>query len=207
MLKTMRRNPVIWSGARETKLPKQSHSISRPMADVLEARSAEFLKQAVEHIPDLSAWSKLYAATQTLLSAVREERVPAALIEICSNLLACEQLAVVEIERQARVVRLLAEESLSLERRGILIQSARFLEPWIVPGTAWIPSDFGQGDDALVPLGISAVVPLWKDEWSSGAMVLFQLLPQRNGFDAEDRQILRLLSFYAGPCWRSQAHG
>lgn len=187
-------------------MAKQSHSVSRPVADVLESRSAEFLKQSIEHIPDVSAWTKLYAASQTLLSAVRDGRVPAALIEICSNLLACEQLAVVEIERQARVVRLLAEESLSLERRGVLIQSGRFLEPWIMPGTAWIPSDFGQGDECLAPLGISAVVPLWKDERSSGAMVLFQLLPQRNGFDEEDRQILRLLSFYAGPCWRNQAH-
>ena len=186
---------------------KPSHSNLRPVAEVLEDGAAEFLKQSREHIPDLSAWTKLYAASQTLLSAMREGRVLAALVEICSNLFACEQLAIVEIERQPKAVHFLGEEGLSSEKREALIQNAQFLKPRITPGSAWIPSDDGQGDLDLASLEISALVPLWRDQRSTGAMVLFQLLPQRSGFDAEDRQVLQLLSRYAGPCLRSQVHG
>jgi hypothetical protein len=187
-------------------LHKQAQPGSRPVVDILQADAAEFLKHSLAHTPQLGTWTKLYAASQTLLRAMQEERVLAALVEICSNLLACEQLVIVEIERRT-VVRFLAEEGLLREKREALIQNARLLEPRIAPGAAWVPSDSGQGDAALAPLGISALVPLWKDQRSTGAMVLFQLLPQRRGFDGEDRQVLQLLSLYAGPCLRSQVHG
>jgi hypothetical protein len=177
------------------------------VANVLEAGAAEFFKQSLEHTPHRSAWTKLYVASQTLLSAMREGRVLAALVEICSNLFACEQLAIVEIECQTNVVHFLGEEGLSLEKREALIQAARFLKPRITPGSAWIPSDDEQGDTVLSLLGISALVPLWIDQRSSGAMVLFHLLSHRSGFDVEDRQVLQLLSRYAGLCLRSQVHG
>jgi len=188
-------------------LHKHAHASAQAVADVLETGAARFLQQSLEGTRHMGASTKLYAASQTLLSALRESWVFAALVEICSNLLACEQLAMIEIECETRTAHILGEEGLPPERRENLLQNARFLEPRITPGNAWIPQDGKQGNSILAPLGITALVPLWRDERSSGALVLLQLLPQRNGFDAEDRQVLELLSLYAGPCLRSQVHG
>ncbi len=186
---------------------KHAHPSPKAVAQVLETGAARFLQQSLEGTRHLGAWTKLYAVSQTLLSALREARVFGALVEICSNLLACEQLAMIEIESATRVVHILGEEGLPPERCETLLQNARFLEPRITPGTAWIPLDGKKGNSILAPLGITALVPLWRDEQSSGALVFFQLLPQHSGFDAEDRQILEFLSLYAGPCLRSQVHG
>ena len=188
-------------------MKKDAQSSSRPVAEVMEAESAEFRRRAIACPSNLSVWTKLYAANQTMLSAMREQRVSPALIEICSNLLGCEELAIIEIERTTGAVHFLAEEGLPAERRETLIRNARSLEPRIEPGNAEIAPAEGKNPASLVSMGISALVPLWADERSSGAMVLFQLLPQRNGFDTEDREVLQLLSIYAGPCLRSQRRG
>jgi len=173
----------------------------------MEASSAEFLKRAAACPSDLSVWTKLYAASQTMLSAVRTQRVVPALTEICANLVGCEELAIVEIERGSNGVHFLSAEGLTPAHREVLIQNARQLESQIDPGNVRILVAEEGDPDNLGSLGISALVPLWKDERSSCAMLLFQLLPQRNGFDAEDREILQLLTIYAGPCLRSQKRG
>lgn len=185
---------------------KQALSGPLPVADVLQSGSKEFLRQSLEPASNLDVWTKLYAASQTLLSAMREARVPEALVEICSNLLACEQLAIVKIEDQPKRVCILREEGLLPETRAALIQNERFTELRIPIEAPWFPADDGPEGAALAALGISAIVPLWKDHQSSGAMVLFKLLPQRSGFDDEDRQVLQLLSLFAGRCLRSEVH-
>ena len=194
-------------GERRQSLDKQAYLNSDQQADILCSDAAEFLKRSQQHIPYEGAWTKLYAASQTLLSAMREERVFEALAEICSNFLACEQLAVIEIGCQAQMVHVLGEEGLSAEKHRDLIDNAQVLEQHIIPGNCWIPADDGQSDDALAALEMRAVIPLWKDTQSSGAMLLFQLLPQYDEFDAEGRQILQFLTLHAGPCLRSQMHG
>lgn len=187
-------------------MPKHAHSGPLPVADVLQSGSKEFLRQSLEPASNLDVWTKLYAASQTLLAAMRESRVPEALVEICSNLLACEELAIVKIEGQSNRVCILREEGLLPETRAALIQNERFQGLQLPQESPWFPADGGPEGAALAGLGISAIVPLWKDDRSSGAMVLFQLLPQRSGFDDEDRQLLQLLSLFAGRCLRSEVH-
>ncbi len=175
----------------------------RQVADGLENAAAGFLQQSRGRTPDAVVWTKLYAASRTLLSAMREARVGAALAEICATLLGCEEFAIVEIKGEPAVVQFLGEEHLSPENRRALIQNGRFLRPLISPGEAWVPWEQERCYSPLIPRRISALVPLWRDEQSGGAMLLFELLPQRSGFDAEDREILQLLALYAGPCLRS----
>jgi hypothetical protein len=186
-----------------TALDQHASSGLRPVAYALENDAAGFLKQSLEPTPDLGAWLKLYAASQTLLSAMPQDRVAAALVEISSNLLGCEEVAIVEIGGDPKTVQFLGEEGLSPENRQGLIQNGRFLGPMITPGECWIPWDQERSYSPLIPRRINALIPLWNDERSSGAMLLFELLPQRNGFDAEDREVLQLLALYAGPCLRS----
>jgi hypothetical protein len=183
-------------------LNKPAQFDSRPVVDAIEAASADFLKLSLERPSDLSVWTKLYAASQAMLSAVRDDKVIGTLVEICSNLLGCEQLAIVEIERATAAVHFLGEEGLSASDRAALTQNARVVESKIHQDGVTIAEEVG--DLVLVSMGISTLVALWTDQKSSCALVLFQLLPQRSGFDDEDREVLTLLSIYAGPCVRSQ---
>ena len=92
---------------------------------------------------------------------------------------------------------------MSTENREALTENTRLLESRIKVGSVAIPSD--GGDSAtLRSLKINALISLWKDHKSSCALVLFQLLPQRSEFETEDREVLTLLSLYAGPCLRTQ---
>jgi len=174
----------------------------------MEADSARFSRQAVESPDDLSLWTKLFTVSQIMLSAIREDKVPSALEEICSNLLGCERLAIVEISHGTGLVQFRRAPQVSSEMRLALADQGRFLESQIQPGDIrYISDEIDDNAAKLSQLRIHALVPLWLDRESSGALLLFELLPQRSGFDTEDREVLRLLSTNAGPCLRSKLRG
>ncbi len=179
----------------------------RPVMDLLEASAADLRRRISECPSELSVSTKLYTTQQIMLSAIRENCMTAALVEICSNLLGCEQMAIVKIDNETRTLDFIHQVGLSPEQHEALIQNGALLHSRLVPGVAEIPSKEREEDASLLALGINAVVPLWADERSRGAMVLFELLPQQFEFDEEAREVLRLLSIYAGPCIRSQNVG
>ena len=182
---------------------RQGSPSAASVTEILEKCSADYLKRS-EETPNLSACTKLYTASKVLLAATQSRRVISALVEICSNLLACEELAIVEIKRRTRSVDVLGEENLSSNQRTILTDNPDTVEKWITPGSPIFPGHFDARVSAHSPLSVSAVVPLWRDENSSAAVVLLGLLPQRTEFDTEDREVLQFLSVHAGPCLRSE---
>src|SRR5215475_6102408 len=107
----------------------------------MEADSARFRQQAVECPTDLSLWTKLYTVSQIMLSAMHQNRVPSALEEICSNLLGCEQLAIIDISRATGQVQFLKGEQLSSEMRKAVAEHGRLLESQIRRGTLQVTSD------------------------------------------------------------------
>ena len=170
----------------------------------MEQKSAELLRQARECDSNLSIFAKLYAAHKTLAAAIRNGHVSAALLEICSNLLGCEQVAIVEIDSHTEELHFLAEEGLSPQDRGVLAENISVLQSQINSDDAVIFPGRSSESAGMGEFGVTALVPLWNDRRSSAALVLFKLLPQRDGFDEDDRTILKLLSIYAGPCLRRQ---
>jgi hypothetical protein len=60
--------------------------------------------------------------------------------------------------------------------------------------------DGEEPDPFLSSLGITAFVPFSLDLTTKGGIVLFDLLPQRESLDSSDRELLKLLGAYAGPC-------
>lgn len=180
---------------------------SSSVTEILEKCSADYLKRSEEATPGLSGSTKLYAASQVLLAATQEKRVVPALVEICSNLLACEELAIVEVKRHTRDIQFLGEENLFSDQRTILTGNPETVEKWITPGNPFFPRHVRTEASVQLPLSVSAVIPLWRNEHSSAAIVLLRLLPQRTEFDKEDRKVLQFLSLYAGPCLRSELSG
>lgn len=178
------------------------------LAAAMEAESARFRSQAIECPNDISLWTKLQTVSQIMLAAMREGRVPSALEEICSNLLACEQFAIVEIARATGRVQFRKAHCVPSEMSAAIAERGKLLESQIGLSTPRITTDKSdKSPEELSRMGISVLVPLWSDETSSAAMLLFQLLPQHSGFDTEQREILQFLSTHAGPCLRSPIRG
>ncbi|MBZ5523656.1 MAG: hypothetical protein LAP21_15590 [Acidobacteriia bacterium] len=120
-----------------------------------------------------------------------------AILEIGSNLMACEEMAVLELQgaglsflaacgidetqKQALVARS-GKIAAEIERRQLSIMEAGD-ENWL-----WME------------LGITVFVPVWHDQRPKAAIVFYGFLPHRSGLDEGDRELLQLFSIYAGPC-------
>ncbi len=188
------------------KLPWSSKNI--PQADLaglerdLRQLSLRYMRQLVE-IPlnhkDQAVRTKLYAAAKALQQAVREGMVADAIFEIGSNLIGCEQMALlVRCEQQGRVAFAGSVGVNPKQLKAIRRDAKRILEE-APAGSIYIKT--GVEDRVfLSSLGITALIPFRLDSATKGAIILFDLLPQRNGLDSGDRELLNLLCAYAGPC-------
>ena len=187
---------------------KAAQATGHSLLALMEADSARFRQQAAECPADLGLWTKLYTVSQIMLSAMQQSRVSSALEEICSNLLGCEQLAIIDISRRTGRIQFLKSQQLSSEKLMAVAEQGPVLESQIQRGTLQVISDKRDEESGkFSQLGITALVPLWLDDESSGCLLLFSLLPQRSGYDIEDREVLRLLATHAGPCLRSEKRG
>ena len=172
------------------------------LADQIEARSGDYLHHCLKTIPSAerhSIWSRLYAASQSLGQAVRENTVAETVLEIGSNLLGCEEIAILELHADYRQISFLSSVGVTATHRHALLTHAERLSAEINRGQVRIVDKRVPGDEFLASLGITALVPLSQGHSAEGAIVFFNLLPQRQGFDSGDRELLGLLSVYVGP--------
>ena len=164
--------------------------------------SLRYMRQSVElplNHEDKSVRAKLYAAAKALQQAVRENMVADAIFEIGSNLMGCEQIALmVTCEQQDRVA-LLGSVGLNPEQLQTIRRNAKQIIGEAPADAIYIKT--GADDRSfLSSLGITARIPVRLDSARKGAIILFDLLPQRTGLDSGDRELLKLLCAYAGPC-------
>jgi hypothetical protein len=188
---------------RTTPVDKNSDLSQVPLEDVLESRAEEYLQICWE-IPTENekhaVATKLYAACRRLSAAVRERDAAAAVLEIASNLMACEEMAILQMKTNSKELSFIDSVGLSEKQRLSLQGSAARISAEIDRGRVYMAGENGSGDEMLRSLGIQAFVPLWQNRKTKGAIVFFNLLPQRNGFGPGDRELLDLFSVYAGPC-------
>lgn len=188
---------------RTTPADKNSDLSQVPLEEVLESRAEEYLQlcwttptEDQKH----AAATKLYAACRRLSAAVREGDAATALLEIASNLMACEEMAILQMKTNSKELTFLDSVGLSEKQRQSLQASAAQISAEIDRGRVYMAGE-KDGEAGLLPsLGIQAFVPLWQNRRTKGAIVFFHLLPQRNGFEPGDRELLDLFSVYAGPC-------
>jgi hypothetical protein len=164
--------------------------------------SLRYMKQSVElplHHEDKTVRTKLYAAAKALQQAVRENMVADAIFEIGSNLMGCEQMALlVTCEQQDRVAFIGTAGFNPEQLRAIRRSAKRIIEE--APADSIYIRTGAEDQSFLSSLGVTARIPVRLDSTRKGAIVLFNLLPQRNGLDSGDRELLKLLCAYAGPC-------
>jgi len=174
------------------------------LADLLDARSRQYLEHCLKTSPAAerhTIWSRLYAVTQRLRLAVLaggQNSVADAVIEIGSNMIGCEQMAVLELDTEYEDLSILTSVGLSVLQRQTLKSQARKISAEINRGQVRIVDHRVPRDEFLVSIGVTALVPLTQARSTEGAIVFFSLLPQRKGFDSRDRELLGLLAAY-GP--------
>ncbi len=173
------------------------------LEQLLHDLSAQYLKQCIEmspRDPEYAAMAKLYAGTKRLHQSIKEGAVAEAIAEIGSNLMGCEQMALMVTQGKGNKVTLIGSVGLNqMQLSSMQINAGAIMEE-APADTIYMKSDEEKPDSLLSSLGITAFVPFWLDSTTKGAIVFFDLLPQRNGLDSTDRELLTLLCAYAGPC-------
>jgi hypothetical protein len=190
--------PKLESNLRET-WPVDSASLERDLQDLSVRYRRQCSELPLPHKEQL-ALAKLYAGARRLCQALREGAVADAIVEIGSNLMGCEQMALLILRDHWTSVAFLGSVGLDLTQLEAMRMNAREIIKEAPEDDIYIESDSEKPDQFLSSLGITAYVPLWLDSTTRGAIVFFNLLPQRNGLDSADRELLRLLCAYAGPC-------
>lgn len=163
--------------------------------------SLRYMRQSMELPLDhekQTVLARLYSAASTLHHAVREGIVENAIFEIGSNLIGCEQVALLVMSKQQDRVEFIGSAEFNPKQLDTLRRNAkRIIEE--SPADSIFIETAGKDRSFLSSLGISARIPFWLDSATKGAIVFFDLLPQRNGLDAGDRELLKLLCAYIGP--------
>jgi hypothetical protein len=185
-----------------------SSSKDIPQADLaslerdLRQLSLRYMRQSMElplNHEKQTVLARLYSAANTLHQAVREGVVENAIFEICSNLIGCEQVALLVMSKQQDGVDFIGSAEFNPSRLDTLRRKAkRIIEE--APVDSIFIETAGKDQSFLSSLGISARIPFRPDSATKGAIVFFDLLPQRNGLDARDHELLKLLGAYSGPC-------
>ena len=191
---TLTPEPQTWTGSETDVARLEQH---------LEDLSAQYLQQFGEASlddPNIVTLSKLYAVAKRLHEAVKEGAVADAIVEIGSNLIGCEQMAVILARGERNEVDFIGSAGLKGRQLYSMRKNARAIIEGAGMGSVYMASNGEEPDPLLSSLGIIAFVPFSLDYTTKGAIVLFDLLPQREGLDSSDRELLKLLCAYAGPC-------
>ena len=191
-----------------SRLESTGKSISTAQASLadlernLGSLSLQYMRQTIElplHHEKQAVLARLYSAANTLQQAVRNGIVENAIFEISSNLIGCEQVALLVMARQRGRVDFIGSAEFSPTRLDTLRRNAkRIIEE--APADSILIETAGKDRSFLSSLGISARIPFGLDGATKGAIVFFDLLPQRKGLDAGDQELLKMLSAYTGHC-------
>jgi hypothetical protein len=99
---------------------KGESAATAALAEQLETRARDYLRRCHDTAPSVerhTIWSRLYAASERLSMAVREGDVADAVIEIGSNLLGCEEIVIVQLHAETKLMSFLASVGVSATQR------------------------------------------------------------------------------------------
>jgi hypothetical protein len=143
-------------------------------------------------------WVRLYSASERLKQAVQQNDVAREILVIGSSLLGCDEMAILELHGSSNLS-LLAGSGMTAGRQQALVANTAAIASAIQAGQISIVNTDGPYNLLWSELGITAFVPVCNQGKPRGAIVFYQFLPQRSDLDLADRELLRLLSMFAGP--------
>jgi chemotaxis protein CheD len=134
------------------------------------------------------------AALQRLQGCTRQAEALDAVGEILSQLVGCEEFALLAWEPAAGGFSLIAAMGVHPERLQPLLAPGAIPEHVAHQRVAYLPGRSALLGASAHEAGLTACVPIMSGEWAAGVLVLFRLLPQKRQLDEEDLELLGLLS-------------
>lgn len=143
-------------------------------------------------------WVRLYVCSERLRQAVCQKNVARTILEIGSDLMGCDVMAILELHGDS-TLSLLAGSGMTDAREQALAANAGAIADAIEAFKISIVNADLAYNQLWSQLGTTALVPVWHENRPRGAIIFYRLLPQRNDIDLADRELLRLLSMFSGP--------
>jgi len=147
--------------------------------------------------PD-AMWVRLYAASEKLKHAVNQKAVVRAILEIGSSLLGCNDTTILELHGDSNLS-LRTGSGATSGRVQALTANAETIAFAIKAAKISIVNTDTPYNQLWTELGITAFIPVWHEDMPRGAILFYSFLPEHGDLDLADRELLRLLSMFAGP--------
>jgi len=174
---------------------QERERLEQQVADV-EKESRRFAEQYVHVEAQNTNLANLYVASYRLYGTLDRQEVLGAIQEIVVNLIGSEELGVYELEPEEATLRLVASVGIDPTAHDRVAVGAGRIGRVAATGEP----DIGGGAEVAaraVETDLSACIPLKLDGRVIGAIALFRLLPQKNGFESVDRELFDLLGTHA----------
>jgi chemotaxis protein CheD len=157
--------------------------------------------------PDPSRRPRAAAALQRLEGCARPEEMLEVAAEIVSQLVGCEQFAMLGLNTAG--TRFASASAMGLDRERVRqLMEAPGVLGRVARGDGAYVAGRTRGVSLSEPeAGLTACIPLRAGERISGVLALFGLLPQKRGLDEEDLELLDLLSEYGGAAFTPSGTG
>jgi hypothetical protein len=143
-------------------------------------------------------WVRLYSATERLKQAVCRNNVARTILEIGSDLMGCNDMAILVLHENS-TLSLLAGSGMNAGREQELSANAGGIASAIEKRQISIANTDTPYNELWSELGIAAFVPVWHENTPRGAIIFYRFLSPQSDLDLADRELLRLLSMFAGP--------
>jgi hypothetical protein len=142
--------------------------------------------------------ANLYVASYRLHGTLKRGEVLSTILEIVTNLIGSEQIAVFERHPGGEALTLVTSAGIDPRRYRLLPLDAGVIGACVRSGQTFVAGD-GPEPALRTPeeAELSACVPLRLDGRVSGAIALFRLLPQKSGIESLDRELFDLLATHA----------
>ncbi len=143
-------------------------------------------------------WVRLYSAAERLKQAVCRNNAAQTILEIGSDLMGCADIAILELHGDS-TLSLLSGSGMNARREQELSTNAGAFASAIEKRQISIVNTDTPYNELWSELGIAAFVPMWHDNTPRGAIIFYRFLSAQSDLDLADRELLRLLSLFAGP--------
>jgi GAF domain-containing protein len=163
----------------------------------IEDESRQFLVRYAEVEQENSNLANLYVASYRLHGTVERREVLAVIQEIIANLVGSEEMAVFEMNPEGSALSLVGSFGIEPERHGMVLVGAGLVGRAVLTGETYIADKDHPEGGLPQEAELTACIPLKLDGRVTGAIALFRLLPQKDGFEAVDTELFDLLATHA----------
>jgi len=163
----------------------------------IEGENRQYSGRYIEVEQQNANLANLYVASYRLHSTLDRDEVLSVIQEIIINLIGSEELAIFEIDVSGEALRLAASFGIDEEKYRSIPFGQGIIGKTASTGKPYLAEHEPDEEAALRKPEITACLPLRLGESVTGAIAIFQLLPQKPGLEPLDYELFDLLGTHA----------